>query len=105
VGENGKVIGVDLTDEMVHRARTNLAALRVKNAEVHLVSSEQLPFTECTFDVVISNGVINLSPEKQNLFSEIYRILKPGGLLQFADIVLDKELPPHLAGSVESWSQ
>jgi len=105
VGDTGKVIGVDLTEEMVAKAQSNLSALEVKNAEVHLISSEQLPFADCTFDTVISNGVINLSPEKQYLFSEIHRLLKSGGRLQFADIVLEKKLPPHLAASVESWSQ
>ncbi len=105
VGDNGKIVGVDLTEEMVDRARTNLATLQVKNAEVHLISSEQLPFADNTFDVVISSGVINLSPDKPSLFSEIHRVLKPVGRLQFADIILDKELPPHLATSVESWSQ
>jgi ubiquinone/menaquinone biosynthesis C-methylase UbiE len=64
-----------------------------------------MPFADHTFDVVISNGVINLSPDKSTLFSEIYRILKPGGKLQFADIILEKNLPPHLAANVESWSQ
>ncbi len=77
----------------------------VANTEVLLVASEQMPFTDDTFDVVISNGVINLSPDKPNLFAEIYRILKPGGRLQFADIILEKNLPPHLAANVESWSQ
>jgi arsenite methyltransferase len=105
VGEQGKVAGVDLTREMVDRARTNIAALNVKNAEVHLVSSELLPFAGDTFDNVISNGVINLSPRKQALFTEIFRALKPGGRLQFADIILEKPLPAHLATNVESWSQ
>jgi arsenite methyltransferase len=105
VGAHGKVFGVDLTEEMVDRARANLAAMQVLNAEVHLISSEQLPFADDTFDVVISSGVINLSPYKPRLFAEIYRILKRGGRLQFADIILEKELPPHLATNVESWSQ
>jgi arsenite methyltransferase len=105
VGAKGKVCGIDLTEEMVNRARANLASMQVRNAEVHLVSSEQLPFADASFEVVISSGVINLSPDKQRLFAEIHRILKPGGRLQFADIILEKELPPHLAASVESWSQ
>jgi arsenite methyltransferase len=96
---------VDLTEEMVARAQTNLSALQIKNAEIHTVSSEKLPFAESSFDVVISNGVFNLSPDKPFLFEEIYRILNSGGRLQFADIVLDKELPPHLVTSVEAWSQ
>ncbi len=105
VGRKGKVIGVDLTPEMVDRARKNLAAAKVANTEVLLVASEQMPFADHTFDVVISNGVINLSPDKPTLFAEIHRVLKPGGRLQFADIILEKNLPPHLAANVESWSQ
>ena len=105
VGSTGTVIGVDLTPEMVDRARKNLTAAKVANTEVLLVASEQMPFADTAFDVVISNGVINLSPDKPALFAEIYRILKPGGKLQFADIILEKNLPPHLATNVESWSQ
>ena len=105
VGTKGKVFGIDLTEKMVRRARTNLASMQVRNAEVYLVSSEELPFADASFEVVISSGVINLSPDKQRLFAEIHRTLKPGGRLQFADIILEKELPPHLAASVESWSQ
>ncbi len=105
VGEQGKVFGVDLTEGMVARARENLAAMQIKNQEVYQVSSEQLPFADDTFEVVISNGVINLSPDKPYLFSEIYRVLKSGGRLQFADIILERELPADLVTSVESWSQ
>jgi SAM-dependent methyltransferase len=101
----GKVLGVDLTEEMVDRARENLEAMKVKNSEIHHISSEQLPFADNSFDVVISNGVINLSPDKPRIFAEIYRVLKKGGRLQFADIILEKQLPPHLMASVESWSQ
>ncbi|EKD35521.1 MAG: hypothetical protein ACD_75C01875G0002 [uncultured bacterium] len=104
-GDTGRVYGVDLTPEMVERAQANLAALGIKNAEVILISSELLPFQDNSFDGVISNGVINLSPEKPRLFAEIYRVLKPGGRLQFADIILERTLPLHLAASVESWSQ
>ena len=105
VGEKGKVFGVDLTKEMVDRAKANLATMQVTNAEVNLISSEALPFADNTFDVVISSGVINLSPDKTSLFSEIHRVLRSGGKLQFADIILDKALPPHLATNAESWSQ
>jgi len=90
---------------MVARARANLAALQANNYEVLEITSETLPFSNHTFDVVVSNGVINLSPDKARLFAEIHRVLKPGGRLQFADIILEKELPPHLAAGVESWSQ
>jgi SAM-dependent methyltransferase len=104
-GVTGRVYGVDLTREMVARARANLSALPTNNCEVLEVTSEALPFSNHTFDVVLSNGVINLSPDKPGLFSEIHRVLKPGGQLQFADIILEKELPQHLAAGVESWSQ
>jgi len=104
-GGTGRVFGVDLSREMVARARANLAALQANNYEVLEITSETLPFSNHTFDVVVSNGVINLSPDKARLFAEIHRVLKPGGRLQFADIILEKELPPHLAAGVESWSQ
>lgn len=104
-GPHGKVFGVDLTKEMTDRAQANLDLMDVKNYEMHNISSEQLPFPDNSFDVVISNGVINLSPDKPRLFAEIYRVLKNGGRLQFADIILEKQLPPHLAAGVESWSQ
>jgi SAM-dependent methyltransferase len=90
-GATGRVVGVDLCKEMAARARINLSLLQVKNVEVLEVASETLPFPDHTFDRVISNGVINLSPDKIGLFAEIYRVLKPGGQLQFADIILDKE--------------
>lgn len=105
VGTAGRAYGIDLTPEMITRAEANLAAMEIHNAEVMVVSSELLPFPDATFDTVISNGVINLSPNKPLLFAEINRVLKPGGRLQFADIVLERELPPHLAVNVESWSQ
>lgn len=101
----GRVIGVDLTHEMAMRAKRNLKAVGVTNVTVQQIDSETLPFEDDSFDYVISNGVINLSPNKTMLFKEIHRVLKPGGTLQFADIILEKELPPHLAASVESWSQ
>lgn len=104
VGEEGRVCGVDLTEEMVRRAQDNLDKVQVQNAEIHLVSSERLPFPDESFDVVISNGVINLSPEKPLLFDEIYRVMKPGGSLQFADIILESDtLVPVFDPA--SWSQ
>lgn len=104
-GAAGRLYGVDLSPEMVKRATANLAAMGITNAEVMLISSELLPFPDDTYDAVISNGAINLSPDKPRLFQEIHRVLKQGGRLQFADIILEKELPPHLLAGVESWSQ
>lgn len=105
VGDSGRVCGIDLTPAMVELARRHLAGSGMKNIEVIHVSSEKIPFNDKTFDTVISNGVINLSPCKQELFQEIFRVLKEGGKLQFADVVLEKELPETLVGSPEAWSQ
>ena len=105
VGENGKVCGIDLTENMVVRARENLTIAAITNFEIKKVDSEIIPYDDRSFDVVISNGVVNLSPRKQTSFKEIYRILRPGGKLQFADVILENELPASLAGSAEAWSQ
>jgi arsenite methyltransferase len=104
-GEKGRVCGIDLTEDMAKRARENLALAGVANVEIKTVDSETIPYDDRSFDVVISNGVINLSPCKQTVFREIYRVLKPGGKLRFADVVVEKELPPELSASAESWSQ
>jgi ubiquinone/menaquinone biosynthesis C-methylase UbiE len=104
-GPRGRVHGVDLTEAMVERARDNLQKAGIANAEVQQVESESLPFAANTFDVVISNGVINLSPDKETLFREINRVLKPGGRFGFADVMLEQELPQGMAGSTEAWSQ
>ena len=104
-GESGRVCGIDLTREMVDRARQSLSESGMGDIEVTHVSSEDIPYDDNTFDTVISNGVINLSPCKQELFQEIFRVLRTGGKLQFADVVLEKELPGTLVGSLEAWSQ
>lgn len=104
-GTLGRVHGVDLTREMISRAQTNILLTGTKNAEVTAVDDERIPHADGAFDVVISNGVINLSPDKPRLFAEIFRVLKPAGRLQFADIILEKSLPPELTGNVASWSQ
>lgn len=90
---------------MADRARKNLSALRAENVEVIEITGEILPFDNGTIDIIISNGAINLCPEKSALFAEMYRVIRPGGRLQLADIVLEKKLPPHLASNIESWSQ
>ena len=100
VGPNGRVCGVDLTPEMVERSRANLGP----RAEIALGSAEAIPFDNASFDVVISNGVLNLSPLKEQTYREIYRVLKPGGRLQFADIVLKGDLAPEVTASLDAWS-
>lgn len=105
MGGAGQLYGVDLTEEMVQLARKNLALAGVKSAEIRRVDSEVLPYGDRSFDVVISNGVINLAPDKEALFRELCRVLKPGGRLQFADVMLEKDLPAELAGSADAWSQ
>ena len=105
VGESGKVCGIDLTEEMVELALQGIAEEGLANLEVIHVSSEKIPYDDNTFDTVISNGVINLSPCKEELFKDIFRVMKKEGRLQFADVVLEKELPSTLVGSAEAWSQ
>jgi len=104
-GEKGFVYGIDLTREMAERAQENLRRSGIANFEIKIIDSEIIPYNDNMFDVVSSNGVINLSPDKQTSFEEIYRVLKPGGRLQFADVVLEHELPAELAGSAEAWTQ
>ena len=104
VGSSGRVCGIDLTPEMVERAQMNLKRAGVSNGAVHLAGSEAIPYDDSTFDVVISNGVLNLSPLKERSLQEIYRVLKPNGRLQFADIVLKLDLPAGMINSLEAWS-
>ena len=100
VGPQGRVCGVDLTPEMVTRARANLGA----RAEIALGSAEAIPFADASFDVVISNGVLNLSPLKDQTYRELFRVLKPGGRLQVADIVLKGDLGAEVTASLDAWS-
>lgn len=105
VGRHGRVCGIDMTAEMLRRAEKNLSELGITRIETVQVDAENIPYADATFDVVISNGVINLSPCKLALFREILRVLKPSGRVQFADIVLDRDLPPSMAGDIEAWAQ
>jgi ubiquinone/menaquinone biosynthesis C-methylase UbiE len=93
-----------MTPEMVERAERNLQQAGVRNAQVVLACAEAMPYIAHRFDVVLSNGVLNLSPLKTRSFREIVRVLKPGGRLQYADIVLQETLPAEVAGNLEAWS-
>jgi SAM-dependent methyltransferase len=104
VGSEGAVIGVDMTDEMLAKARTTADSLDVDHVEFRFGYAEELPVESGWADVVISNGVINLCPDKRAAFDEIYRVLRPGGTLQFADIANGRPVPIEVMRDVDLWT-
>jgi ubiquinone/menaquinone biosynthesis C-methylase UbiE len=104
VGPTGHVIGIDMTPEMLAKARANADALGLTNIEFRDGFAEALPVEDASADVVISNGVINLSPEKDVVLREIARVLKPGGRLQFADIAVDTAVPDAAKNNIDLWT-
>lgn len=103
VGPQGQVIGVDMTEAMIAAARANAAKVGYPNVEFRLGEIENLPVEDASVDVVISNCVINLVPDKAKAFAEAFRVLRPGGRLHVSDIVLDGEAPAELLQSVAAY--
>ncbi len=103
VGKTGRVIGVDMTPEMIAKAKENARKGDYANVEFGLGEIEKLPVDDRSVDLIISNCVINLSPEKEKVFQEAYRVLKPGGKFMVSDLVLTRDLPEDLKGSIDAY--
>lgn len=104
VGLTGQVIGVDMTPEMLEKARISAAKAGLNNVEFRKGYAEALPVSDRWADVVISNGVINLCPDKSVVFKEIFRVLKPGGRIQIGDILVQKAVPDSAKEDIELWT-
>jgi SAM-dependent methyltransferase len=103
-GPDGRVIGIDFTPEMIEKARANAQKLGFQNVEFRLGDIERIPMTANMADVVVSNCVLNLVPDKAKAFAEMFRILKPGGHFSVSDIVLTNELPPAIQSAAEMYA-
>jgi SAM-dependent methyltransferase len=104
VGSSGRVVGVDMTPDMLDRARSAIAAARVSNVELRQGYVEELPVPDAWADVVISNGVMNLAPDKEVAFAELARVLKPGGRLQIGDLLVEKPVPESAKAKIDLWT-
>jgi SAM-dependent methyltransferase len=104
VGSAGRVIGIDMTPEMLKKSRSTAEALGLDQVEFREGLAESLPVEDAWADVVISNGVINLCADKKAAFDEIYRVLRPGGRLQFADIANGRPVPPEALRDIDLWT-
>ncbi|MDD2902856.1 MAG: methyltransferase domain-containing protein [Syntrophales bacterium] len=105
VGPEGRVAGLDATPGMIEKARAHAALLALPNVTFQVGEAESLPFPDNDFDVIISNGVFNLTLDKEKALKESHRVLKPGGRFMLADMVLVAALPPEKAGKIENWYQ
>jgi SAM-dependent methyltransferase len=104
VGPSGRVVGVDMTEEMVKKAKENAVAAGVTNTEFHTGDADRLPVEDATVDVVISNGVFNLCLDKPKVLAEVFRVLRPGGRIQMADILLDERMTTQQVDRKGAWS-
>jgi SAM-dependent methyltransferase len=104
VGEHGRVIGIDMTVEMLAKARAAAAEAGLENVEFVEAEAEQLPFADASFDVVISNGVIDLIPDKDAVYAELYRVLVPGGRLQIADVTIQNPVSEEGRRNIDLWT-
>ena len=103
-GAAGRVIGVDMTATMLERARQSATEMGLRNVELHESLIEALPLDDASVDVVISNGVIDLVPDKDAVFDEIDRVLRPGGRLQLADVIIHREVSEDARGRIDLWT-
>ncbi len=103
-GESGKVIGIDFTEKMIEKARSNAEKLGYNNVEFRFGDIEQIPVTANVADVIVSNCVLNLVPNKYNVLKEVYRVLKPGGHFSISDIVLQGQIPAELKQAAEMYA-
>lgn len=103
VEEKGKVYGLDISEDMVNKAGANMNAVGVKNVEIKYGHSDKLPFEDNFFDVVASNGIYNLSPNKEKVMREVFRVLKPKGKTVFCEIVLKEPLPEDIRKNIDDW--
>lgn len=104
VGARGRAVGVDLTPEMIERAQRLAADWPHGIVEFALCAAEELPFDDGTFDMVISNGVLNLVPDKGAAYAEAYRVLRPGGTFAVADLLVTESIPEEVLSSMDAWS-
>src|SRR5712691_7291425 len=104
VGDQGRVTGIDMTPEMLAKARAAAAELAATNVEFVETEAERLPFPDSSFDVVISNGVIDLVPDKDAVFAEIFRVLAPGGRIQIADVTIQNPVSEEGRRNIDLWT-
>jgi arsenite methyltransferase len=104
VGPEGHVVGVDMTPEMIAKARASASEVGAANVDFVESEAERLPFEDASFDVVISNGVIDLTPDKDAVFAELYRVLRPGGRIQVADVTIQRPVSEEGKRNIDLWT-